>query len=315
MLRYAIKRVLLMIPVVIGVSFLIYCIMAFAPGDIVSVTTGEDNLTEEQIEELRAYYGLDQPLVVRYFNYMNHFIHGDLGTSYITGKPVLDSFLQRLPATLKLAIASMIVSLLISIPLGIYSAVKHGSLQDNVSMIFAMLGLSIPNFWLGLMLIIAFSLYLGLLPSGGSTGFSSIILPAITTGTGLTATLARTTRSSMLDVIRQDYLRTARAKGVAEKSVILKHALRNALIPIITIAGGQFAACLGGSVVVETVFAWPGVGRLIVDSVTSRDTPMVTGCIIMKSTIIGVIILIVDLLYATIDPRIKAQYAKGGRRK
>jgi len=315
MLRYAIKRILLMIPVIIGVSFLIYFIMDLAPGDIVSVTHGETSLTEEQMEELRASYGLNQSVFVRYFNYMEGFVRGDLGTSFITGKPVLESFLQKLPATIKLAVASMFVSLLISIPLGIYSAVRHGSVQDNVAMVFALLGLSVPHFWLGLMLIIVFSLHLGWFPSGGSSSLGGIVLPAVTIGTGLTATLARTTRSSMLDVIRQDYLRTARAKGVSERTVIMKHALRNALIPIITIAGGQFAYTLGGSVVTETVFAWPGVGRLIVDAVNSRDTPMVTGCIIMKTILIGIIVLIVDLLYATIDPRIKAQYARGGKRK
>lgn len=315
MLRYTIRRVLLMIPVIIGVSFLIFFVMDLAPGDVVSVTAGDEKLTEEQLHELRVEYGLDQSVFVRYFDYMKNFVQGDLGTSYITKKPVLESFLQKLPATLKLAGASMLVAILLSIPLGIYSAVRHGTLQDNISMVLALLGLSMPSFWLGLMLIILFSLYLSWLPSGGSVGFRSLILPAITHGTVLTATLARTTRSSMLDVIRQDYLRTARAKGVSERKVILKHALRNALIPIITIAGGQFAVSLGGTVLTETVFAWPGVGRLIVDSVASRDTIMVTGCIIMKTLIIGVIVLIIDLLYAVIDPRIKAQYSKGGRRK
>lgn len=303
-----------MIPVVIGVSFLIFAVMDLAEGDIVSVKTSEEGLTEQEIAELREYYGLDDPMIVRYVRYMNDFIHGDMGVSYTTGKPVLETFLQKLPATIALSTASMIVSVVLSLSLGIYSALRRGTLRDNIAMVLSFLGLSIPNFWLGLMLMIVFALNLHWLPSGDFKGLSSLILPAITVGTGLTATLTRTTRSSMLDVLSQDYLRTERAKGMPERKVITKYALRNALIPIITIAGGQFAASLGGSVLTETVFSWPGVGRLIVDAVNSRDIPLATGCIILKSTIIGMVVLIVDLLYAVIDPRIKAQYAKGKKR-
>jgi peptide/nickel transport system permease protein len=303
-----------MIPVILGVSFLVYFVMDMAPGDVISVTAGDQNLTTEQLAELRASYGLDQPVLVRYLMYMKNFVRGDLGTSYITHKPVLQTFMEKFPATLMLTMASIFVAIIISIPLGIYSALKRGTIKDNAALVLALLGQSIPGFWLGLMLIIVFSLNLHWLPSGGIGGIKHIILPAVTIGTGLTAILARTTRSSMLDVLRQDYLQTARAKGVPEKKVILKHALSNALIPIITIAGSQFAYCLGGSVLTETVFAWPGVGRLIVDSLNSRDTVMVTGCIILKSTVIGFILLFVDLLYAVIDPRIKAQYAKGYKR-
>lgn len=315
MLKYAIRRILLMIPVIVGVSFLVYFVMDLAPGDVISVTAGDQNLTTEQLAELRASYGLDQSVFVRYLLYMKNFVRGDLGTSYITHKPVLQTFMEKFPATLMLTMASILVAIIISIPLGIYSALKRGTIKDNAALVLALLGQSIPGFWLGLMLIIVFSLNLHWLPSGGIGGIKHIILPAVTIGTGLTAILARTTRSSMLDVLRQDYLQTARAKGVPEKKVILKHALTNALIPIITIAGGQFAYCLGGSVLTETVFAWPGVGRLIVDSLNSRDTVMVTGCIILKSTVIGFILLFVDLLYAVIDPRIKAQFAKGYKRQ
>lgn len=305
-----------MIPVIIGVSFLIFFIMDMAQGDIVSTKYSEDSLTEEQLYELRESYGLNDPLVVRYFRYMKGLVKGDLGTSYITGQPVLLAYMEKLPATLKLATASMLVAVVLSLLLGIYSALKRGSLQDNAAMVLSFLGLSIPNFWLGLMLMVIFSVKLKWLPtSGNMDGIRSVILPAITIGAGLMATLTRTTRSSMLDVLGQDYLRTERAKGMPERKVIMKYALRNALIPIITIAGGQFATCLGGSVLTETVFAWPGVGRLIVDSLNSRDIPMVTGCIILKTTTIGLIVLIVDLLYAVIDPRIKAQYSKRIRRK
>lgn len=314
MLRYALKRLLLMIPVIIGVSFLIFFIMNLAPGNIIDTKIAEDNMTAEEEELLREQYNLNGSLISRYLKYMGGLIHGDLGKSYITGKPVLESYLEKLPATIVLAAASILVSVIISIPLGIYSAIKRGTFTDNTCMVLSFLGLSIPNFWLGLMLIITIALNVKWIPTSGFRGIASVILPAITVGTGLTATLARTTRSSMLDVLNQDYLRTERAKGNSEFRVVMRYALVNALIPIITIAGGQFAACLGGSVLTETIFAWPGVGRLIIDSVNSRDVPMVVGCIILKSFSIGLVVLVVDLLYAVIDPRIKAMYQKGRRR-
>ncbi len=309
--RYIRKRILMLIPVIIGVSFLIYFIMDLAPGDVIS-QLAPDNATTEQIEMLRHQYGYDRSVFYRYMMYMAGLVKGDLGTSYLTGKPVWEMFIQRLPATLALSLGAIIVSMIISIPLGVFSAIHNGSLGDNAAMVVALLGLSMPNFWLGLLLIIAFSLQLGLFPSGGMDGIRSVILPAITIGTGYPAIMTRTTRSSMLDVIRQDYLRTARAKGVPEKVVIRKHALKNALIPIITVIGTQMAACIGGSVLTETVFAWPGVGRLIIDSVNQRDVPAVTGSIIMTTILISILLLVIDLLYAFVDPRIKAQYAKRG---
>ncbi|MBQ3729346.1 MAG: ABC transporter permease [Spirochaetales bacterium] len=314
MLRYAIKRLLLMIPVIIGVSFLIFFIMDLAPGNIIDTKIAEENMTEEETELLREQYNLNGSMISRYLKYMGGLVRGDLGKSYITGKPVLESYLEKMPATIVLAAASILVSIIISIPLGIYSAIKRGTFTDNTCMVLSFLGLSIPNFWLGLMLIITIALNVKWIPTSGFRGLASVILPAITVGTGLTATLARTTRSSMLDVLNQDYLRTERAKGNSEFRVVMRFALVNALIPIITIAGGQFAACLGGSVLTETIFAWPGVGKLIIDSVNSRDVPMVVGCIIMKSFSIGLVVLGVDLLYAVIDPRIKAMYARGRRR-
>ena len=314
MLRYAIKRLLLMIPVIIGVSFLIFFIMDLAPGNIIDTKIAEENMTEEETELLREQYNLNGSMISRYLKYMGGLVRGDLGKSYITGKPVLESYLEKMPATIVLAAASILVSIIISIPLGIYSAIKRGTFTDNTCLVLSFLGLSIPNFWLGLMLIITIALNVKWIPTSGFRGLASVILPAITVGTGLTATLARTTRSSMLDVLNQDYLRTERAKGNSEFRVVMRFALVNALIPIITIAGGQFAACLGGSVLTETIFAWPGVGKLIIDSVNSRDVPMVVGCIIMKSFSIGLVVLGVDLLYAVIDPRIKAMYARGRRR-
>ena len=313
--RYIIKRLFLMIPVIIGVSFLVFFIMDMAPGDAVDLMAPE-GATAEDLDAIRHELGLDQPVVIRYVKYMSGMLRGDMGVSYVSKTDVFDTYMEKLPATIKLSFASILVSVLLSVPLGIYSATKQGPLQDNISMVLAMIGLSMPNFWLGLLLIIAFSLKLHMFPSGGDETLSSIVLPALTIGTGLMATLTRTTRSSMLDVLKQEYLRTARAKGIPEKIVVMSHALRNALIPIITIIGTQLAGVLGGSVLTETVFAWPGVGRLIVDSLNMRDTPLVTGSIIMTTILLSIVLLLVDLLYAVVDPRIKAQYiTKRGKRK
>lgn len=315
MYKYIIKRLLQLIPVILGVSLLIFVIMDMASGDVTAIIAGE-GMTEEDIEALRTSLGLNDPLLVRYARYMWNLMHGDMGTSYIYKKPVWDMFITRFPNTLFLASSVTLFAVITSIPLGVYSAVHHGSIGDNISMIVAMLGMSIPNFWFGLMLIIFFSLKLGWLPSSGNDqGLRSVILPALTLGTDKMASLARITRSSMLDVIRADYLRTARSKGVTEKLVIYKHALRNALIPIITNIGGMFAGCLGGATLTESVFTWPGVGSLIIDSIKSRDTIVVTGCIIIKTITISVVLLLVDILYAYVDPRIKSQYAKKGRKK
>ncbi|MCF0150788.1 MAG: ABC transporter permease, partial [Firmicutes bacterium] len=239
MYRYILKRLILLIPVLLGVSMLVYCILDLTPGDAADILAPDDATLEEK-EALREEMGLNRPVLVRYAEYMWNLLHGDLGESYLSPVSVWDAFLQKAPKTLLLGFASVVVSVGLSLPLGIYAAQHRGSWKDALSMILAILGLSMPNFWLGLLLMLLFALKLGWLPSGGADqGFLSLILPAITIGTGMMATLTRTTRSSMLDVIRQDYLRTARAKGVPEKVVIRKHALKNALIPIITIIGTQ----------------------------------------------------------------------------
>ena len=307
--RYIIKRLLMLIPVLLGVAFIIYAIMNVAEGDPVYQVAGPD-ATEEQLDALREEMGLNGSLLERYFRYILKLLKGDLGTSYVSRMDVMQLYLQRLPNTLKLASVAMIVAVVISVPLGIVAAVNQNSIKDTVSMILALLGLSMPNFWLGLLLMLLFSLKLGWFPSGGAEGLRSVVLPAVTVGVGLAALLTRTTRSSMLDVLRQDYLRTARAKGVSEKRVVFHHALRNALIPIITIFGVQFSNVLGGSVLAETVFAWPGVGRLVVDAIDQRDIPTVTGALIMTTMLVTVVNLIVDIVYAYVDPRIKAQYTK-----
>ncbi|HHU12969.1 MAG TPA: ABC transporter permease [Clostridiaceae bacterium] len=312
MSRYIVERLLMLIPVLLSVAFIIFAIMNAAEGDPVYSVVSAD-ATQEQIEAARIELGLDGTLIQRYFRYVGGMIKGDLGTSYVSKRDVMQTYMMRLPNTLKLAAASMVVALVISIPLGIIAAVNQNSIRDAVSMVLALLGLSMPNFWLGLLLILLFSLRLGWFPSAGyEDGLRSIILPAITNGTGLAAFMTRATRSSMLDVVRQDFLRTARAKGVTERKVIRKHALRNALIPIITVFGVQFSNVLGGSVLVETVFAWPGVGRLVVDAIEQRDIPTVTGALVMTTMLVTITNLLIDIVYAYVDPRIKSQYAKKG---
>ena len=307
--RYIIKRLLMLIPVLLCVAFVIYAIMSVAEGDPVYSVAGPD-ATEEQLDALREEMGLNGTLVERYVRYVVKLVQGDLGTSYVSKKDVMELYLQRLPNTLYLASVAMIVAVGMSIPLGIVAAVNQNSLKDTIAMVLALIGLSMPNFWLGLLLILLFSLKLGWFPTGGNDQWYSVVLPAVTVGVGLAALMTRTTRSSMLDVLRQDYLRTARAKGVSEKKVIRKHALRNALIPIITIFGVQFSNVLGGSVLAETVFAWPGVGRLVVDAIDQRDIPTVTGALVMTTMLVTVVNLLVDIVYAYVDPRIKAQYTK-----
>lgn len=308
MYKYIVKRLLMLIPVIIGVSFLVFFIMAMAPGDTAKAILGED-APVEALEALREELGLNDPVPVRYVNYMKGMLRGDLGKSYKSGRPVFNEIMERFPATLELSFWGMVFAIALSIPIGIISATKQYSITDSISMIFALLGVATPNFWLGLMLIIVFSLHLGWLPSGGNTnGFASLILPVITLGTGCMANITRTTRSSMLEVIRQDYIRTAKAKGVSKNKVINKHALKNALIPVVTVIGLQFGALLGGAVLTESVFSWPGIGTYLVNSIKAKDTNAVLGCVIIFSICFSIVNLVVDILYAYIDPRIKSKY-------
>ena len=305
--KYVIKRLLMLIPVIIGVSFLVFFIMSLAPGDTARMMLGED-APIKAVEALREELGLNDPLLVRYANYMLDLLHGDLGTSYKSDRPVFSEIAARFPATLELAFWGMMFAVVLSIPIGILSATRQYSFVDGISMVFALLGVATPNFWLGLMLIIGFSLHLGWFPSGGAEGWRSLVLPVITLGTGCMANITRTTRSSMLEVIRQDYIRTAKAKGVSRKKVINKHALKNALIPVVTVIGLQFGALLGGAVLTEAVFAWPGLGTFLVNSIKAKDTPSVLGCVIIFSICFSIVNLCVDLIYAFIDPRIKSKY-------
>lgn len=313
--RYIIKRILLLIPIIIGVSFVVFFTLDLAPGDPVYQIVSE-RASDEEIEAAREAYGLNDPFMVRYGRYLLNLLKGDMGESYRSKIPVFELYIQKMPATLTLALAAVFVALLISLPLGIISAMNQNTWKDGVGMVLSLLGQSIPNFWLGLMLIMAFVLVIPLFPSGGfDDGLRSLILPAITEGTGLAAIMARTTRSAMLETIRQDYIVTARAKGVSKKVAVRKHALKNALIPIVTAGGMQFAYVMGGCVLTETVFAWPGVGRQIVLAINDLDTPVVTGFLIMTCIVTCCINLFLDVLYAYVDPRVKAQYTAMGKKK
>ena len=309
MSRYVLKRLVMLIPVLIGVTFLVYFIISLSPGDTAAMLAGED-ADAATIEALRHELGLDQPVIVQYARYMLNLLQGDMGNSYKTGRPVTNMIVSSFPNTAKLAFWSILVAVGIALPIGIISATKQYSMFDNVGMVVALIGVATPNFWLGLMMIILFSLNLGWLPSGGSKGWSSYIMPAITLGTGDAALITRMTRSSMLEVIRADYIRTARAKGVPEGKVVYQHALRNALIPVVTAIGLQFGSLLGGATLTETVFAWPGIGRSTVDSIKTKDTTQVLGNIVVLTITFSCVNLLVDILYAFIDPRIKAQYKK-----
>lgn len=307
MFKYVLRRLMMLIPVLIGVTFLVFLIISSTPGDVAAMIIG-DNATEASILELREEMGLNDPVVVQYVRYIGDLIQGDMGTSYATSKTVSSEIGSRFPNTFRLTIAAIIISVVISIPIGVISATRQYSIFDNIGMIFALVGISMPSFWLGLILIIIFSLNLGWLPSSGAEGIKAMILPAITLGVASTASITRTTRSSMLEVVRQDYIRTAKAKGVPRKIVIRKHALKNALIPAVTVIGLEFGVLLGGAILTETVFAWPGIGRLMVESIQRKDLPMVLGCIIIFSVCFSLVNLLIDILYAYIDPRIKASY-------
>ncbi|WP_129600376.1 nickel ABC transporter permease [Anaerophilus nitritogenes] len=306
--KYIFRRLLMLIPVIIGVTFIIFTMMYFTPGDPAKIMLGE-SAPHTEVAKLREELGLNDPFFVQFGRYVkNAVIHQDIGRSYATKRPVLEMIITRFPSTLKLAALGVLVAVLIGIPTGIISATKQYSLFDNIAMVIALLGVSMPNFWQGLMGILIFSVYLGWLPSSGFNTPAHWILPALTIGTSTAAIITRMTRSSMLEVIRQDYIRTARSKGQVESKVIIRHALKNALIPIITVVGLQFGYLLGGAVLTESIFAVPGVGRLMVDSIKARDFPVVQGGVLFIAITFSFVNLIVDILYAFVDPRIRSQY-------
>lgn len=308
MWKYITKRILYLVPVVIGVTFIVFLIMNMAPGDPVKTILGEQ-ATPEAIEELREELGLNDNILVQYKNYFLGLLRGDMGTSYKTKVGVAEEIRSRIPTTAKLAFIAIFIAISFSIPLGIFAAVKQNTWIDSLTMFIALIGVSIPVFWLGLMLLLFFSLRLGWFPVSGAETWKSFVLPGVALGFLSMAAIARVTRSSMLEVIRQDYIRTARSKGVPYNTVIRKHALRNALIPTITVAGLQIGSLLGGSVLTETVFGLPGIGRLMIQSIQGRDIPTVLGCIIVFTVAFSIVNLIVDIIYAFVDPRIRSQYS------
>lgn len=311
MLALIIRRIMQLAFLLFGISFLVFSSMYIAPGNPAAIIGGP-TATAEDIAAIEANLGLDDPFLTQYVRYVGNAVQGDFGYSYQTAQPVADAIAVRFPNTLKLAIASMIVAVVIGIITGLISALKQNSLLDVSATTFALAGISIPNFWLGALLILVFSVNLQWLPVGGMTnpfytiaGIKELILPAITLGTGSAAMIARMTRSSMLEVIRADYVRTARAKGVKEKNVIWIHTLKNAMIPIITVIGLNFGFLLGGTIITEKVFAINGVGRLMIDAIAARDFPMVQGSVLLVATLFVVVNLLVDIIYTYIDPRIK----------
>ncbi len=304
MKSYLIKRLLLTVPVVLGVVTLVFFLIHMIPGDPVEVMMGETAQAVDK-QRLRHELGLDKPLSEQYLTFLANISQGDWGQSLHSKQPVLKAIGNRLLPTLQLALAAVLVALGIALPLGIAAAIKQYSAVDNTSMFLALLGISIPNFWMGPMLIILFSVQLDWLPIGGYGGLTHMILPAITLGSAMAAILTRLVRSTMLEVLREDYITTARAKGVRELMVLIKHALKNAMLPVITIVGLQLGSLLTGSIITETIFSWPGIGRLIIQSINARDYPLVQGCVLVIALSYVLINLITDLAYAYVDPRIR----------
>ncbi len=302
---YILKRLLAAIPILIGISALVFFSLKLVPGDPLSAITGDAVIGKEEADRLREQYGLNDPLHVQYLRFVGRAIQGDLGRSLQFKRPVIDEIGAQLPATLQLTAAAMVVALTVGLGLGILAAVRPHSWIDALTMGVAMAGVSFPSFWVGLMLLLIFSLALGWLPATGTEGIERLIMPAATLGLGAAAIIARLTRSSLLEVLQQQYIVTARAKGLSFVKVVFRHALRNALIPVVTIVGLQFGNLLAGAVVIETVFSRQGIGRLLVTAILGRDFPLVQGVILFVASVYVVVNLLVDLSYALIDPRIR----------
>jgi len=315
MFDFLVRRSATILLVLVGVSVITYGLMFFTPGDpartILRQQSGGQAPSDEAVAEFRAEHGLDDPIPVQYANWAWDVLHGDLRESYYQDTPVSKMIADRFPETLELAIAGLLVALLISIPTGVVSAVHKGQWPDYLSQVAALLGVSMPNFWLGYLLIIVFSLYLGLFPISGAGGLDKLVLPAVTLGSGMAAIVTRLVRSSMLEVLEEDYIRTARSKGLRQRIVVYKHALRNALIPVVTIVGLQFGYLLNGAVIVEIVFQRPGIGKLLIDALFARDYPVVQGLVLLIAAIFVLTNFLVDVTYRFIDPRITFE---GGER-
>ena len=307
MTKYIVKRILIAIPTLLAIILIVFSIMNLTPGNPAQVILGE-KATPETIEALNHELGFDKPFFVRFGNYVVNLLKGDMGKSYRNGRPVLDEILMRLPITIKLTTAAIVLAFFIGVPLGILAAVKQYSLYDIVGTATAMFMASMPGFWFGLMAIFLFSLKLGWLPSNGSETWRHYLLPTITLAIPEIAAFLRLTRTTMLEIVRMDYIRTARSKGQKESNIIIGHAMKNAMLPVVTVAGMDFGALLGGVVTIESVFSINGVGTLILTAIRMKDIPQVTGCALILAFFFMVIMLIVDIFYAFIDPRIKARY-------
>ena len=304
MLRYLARRLALTIPVLLGVATLVFALIHLIPGDPAQAMLGEE-ASEQDVQALRERLGLDQPLLRQYGGFLRGAVRGDLGRSLRTDEPVTQAILDRLPATLELAAAAMIVSIGVALPLGIIAAVGRGTFVDHAATTLSLTGVSIPNFWLGPLLALVFAVELGWLPVSGRGTVGHLILPAISLGAALAAILARMTRASLLEELREPYVQAARARGVSRTRAVLRHAFRNSLIPVVTLIGLQFGAVLTGAVITETIFAWPGIGRLLIQSIGFRDYPLVQGCILFIAVTYVGMNLLTDLVYGVLDPRIR----------
>lgn len=311
MARYALSRLGQAVVVLLGVSFIVFLLVQLVPGDPVRIALGT-RFDQETYDALRERSGLDDPVLVQYFSFLANAVTGDLGVSFRSGQPVTEAILARLPATLSLAAVSLLIALLIALPLGLVSALRSGKLSDYVATVFSQIGVSVPDFWMAILLILLFTSTLGWLPPSGYVPFSEspaewlqhIVMPAVTVGVVSGSILTRFVRSAVLESMAQDHVRTATSKGIPDGQVLRRHVLRGALVPIVTITGVQLATLLGGIVVVEVIFAWPGIGRLTLDAVEARDYPVMQGAVLMFATVFLVVNLLVDLLYAALDPRI-----------
>jgi len=300
---YVLRRLVLAVPTLLGVTLVVFALIRLVPGDPARLVLGLQ-ASEEEVQRLRVQLGLDQPLPVQYARFLARLLQGDLGRSVVTGEPVLREIGARLPATVQLAVTSTVVATLTGVAAGVVSATRQYSWWDYAVMTVALFGISLPVFWLGLMLMLLFSVHLRWLPAGGYGTPAHLVLPTVTLAAFSVAIIARMTRSSLLEVLHQDYVRTAWAKGLSSRAVVLRHALKNALIPVVTVIGLQFGGLLGGAILTETVFAWPGMGRLLVGAIVARDYPVVQGTVLVFAALFTLVNLAVDVLYAYVDPRI-----------
>lgn len=305
MLQYMLRRLIILIPVLIGVSILVFAMRVVMPGDPVRIMLFGQAATEEAVERLQRYLGLDKPLHTQYFLYMRNLFRGDLGQSIRSRRPVTTEIFERYPNTLKLTFSSLIIAVIIGVSTGVISAIHKDSWMDLSSMLASLIGVSMPHFWLGLLLMWLFAVHLGWFPVMGSDSVRHLILPALTLGLPTSAILARLVRSGMLDVLQLEYVRTARAKGLSERSVVYKHALRNALIPTVTLVGLQFGYLLGGAFVIEIVFSFQGIGESYLSAVMGRDFPLIQGIILVYAVSVAVINLVVDCMYSLLNPQIR----------